>query len=434
MSQQRSSRASRWALTWPLALLGCGAPPPSPAVGFSVDSGGVDVGALLDPAGGGAWRGDGDLWDEALTFDFADPIDADAVQVRLCPGSAPVHLAVYADGAPAAPLQVGAGPLPLRPPLRRLALVVDQPSEGGCIAAVDLTRGGRSLGVRPARTVTASVSATSTQRPVGAYRPTHAFDWRLDDAWMEGAPGPGGQEALIVSLEEPLRVEALDLWNGYQRSDAHYRANSRLLTLQVEVDDLPPVQLPVEDRPGRQRLALPAPITGWRWTLRAGVVAVGEGEDLAITELALLSGGERVGLSYPDNATPLPAGHPASTLRGAPLHTPCEAGGTRLRLRPDGSFSLRERRAGELVRALDGSWEPDGSTAITLHGRERRGERLPTWSEPRWDTDDDYAVFWDRVELRWASQEVVSCPDGTEEIGVLTAKGRGLGELRLVGG
>lgn len=74
-----------------------------------------------------------------------------------------------------------------------------------------------------------TAKASSTLNPeTPAYDVSQLFDARREFVWVEGADGQGVGEQLIFHFDEEVQIDALLLWNGYQRSEVHYKANTRL--------------------------------------------------------------------------------------------------------------------------------------------------------------------------------------------------------------
>jgi hypothetical protein len=67
----------------------------------------------------------------------------------------------------------------------------------------------------------------------GQYGMDRLFDNSLQTCWAEGVKGPGIGETLYLAVDEGTRF--LEIANGYQKSPALYRANSRLKTIQAAV-------------------------------------------------------------------------------------------------------------------------------------------------------------------------------------------------------
>ena len=108
--------------------------------------------------------------------------------------------------------------------------------------------------------VAAEVSATSTLEPEVAYQPAHLFDSRPDFAWStNGKKTAGKGESITVKFKTPVNIAGLMIWNGYQRSESHFRANGRVSKLSVSGPSGSSA-LSVADEEGMQQLNLDKPL------------------------------------------------------------------------------------------------------------------------------------------------------------------------------
>ncbi|WP_338760442.1 hypothetical protein WAF17_13620 [Bernardetia sp. ABR2-2B] len=76
--------------------------------------------------------------------------------------------------------------------------------------------------------VNGEIKASSTLEPTFAYNTTHLFDARTDIAWAEGDANSGVGSKLTFDLEKTQKIDAIQIWNGYQRSEEHFKANARI--------------------------------------------------------------------------------------------------------------------------------------------------------------------------------------------------------------
>lgn len=72
------------------------------------------------------------------------------------------------------------------------------------------------------------ITASSTLEPTFAYNTTHLFDARTDIAWAEGHANSGIGSTLNFNFDTPQKISSIRIWNGYQRSEEHYKANARI--------------------------------------------------------------------------------------------------------------------------------------------------------------------------------------------------------------
>ncbi|MDR0283411.1 MAG: discoidin domain-containing protein [Propionibacteriaceae bacterium] len=85
----------------------------------------------------------------------------------------------------------------------------------------------------------ASVSASSTREPIGefTYTPAMARDGNLSTAWVEGAPGPGVGEWILLSATTPQHVSGVTIYNGYLKSQAVYDTNNSVQKIRITFSD-----------------------------------------------------------------------------------------------------------------------------------------------------------------------------------------------------
>jgi hypothetical protein len=150
---------------------------------------------------------------------------------------------------------------------------------------------GEALSLVAPAAVAGSVTASSTLAPESAYSPSNLFDGRKEFVWVEGSSGSGEGESLVFAFERPVRMSALQVWNGYQRSDEHFSANARVKTLEIGVDGGAVQTIDLQDVKGSQRIDLPQPLSGQKVTLRVKSAYPGSKyKDLALSELVFYDG------------------------------------------------------------------------------------------------------------------------------------------------
>jgi hypothetical protein len=140
-------------------------------------------------------------------------------------------------------------------PVRSFFLKLED-STPTCIAEVSFA-GEKPLVVRAPRRLDAVARASSVLTPADAYHPGYLFDGRLDFGWVEGVKGPGLGESMTLTFETPVSLAAAELWNGYQRSNEHFKKNARAKKVTLTVDGAPPFDFEVKDAQGPQKLSLP---------------------------------------------------------------------------------------------------------------------------------------------------------------------------------
>lgn len=71
--------------------------------------------------------------------------------------------------------------------------------------------------------------ASTTLAPASAFSVANLFDSRKEFAWVEGnASSSGVNETLRFTFDQDVHITAIQIWNGYQRSDEHFSANARV--------------------------------------------------------------------------------------------------------------------------------------------------------------------------------------------------------------
>lgn len=185
------------------------------------------------------------------------------------------------------------------------------------------------------------VTASSYLKPQGSdnYVPKNAHDLNYKSAWVEGVPGYGIGEFLIYTFEGASpRITEIIIVNGYVKSEAAYRNNSRVKKLKVYLNDKPYAILNLEDKIANQGFEVEPIGNGNRenrdalknqpnWTLKFEILEVYKGlkyDDTAISEI------------YFD---------------GLDVH--CFAKGTKVQLADNSTKNIEHLKIGDLVAYLD---------------------------------------------------------------------------------
>lgn len=364
----------------------------------ATSGGGVATVLDGDPATG--WRPEGGAHDEGILLRFEEPTRVLQASLQLCQDSAPATFQSFVDGSENTLTRIHPGGpvlLPWRggveaPSLRSLYVRALSADGELCIAEITLVLPPEQQAqVKAPRALPGTVQATSVLEPADAYHPGYLFDGRTDFGWVEGAAELGVGEQLTIQLERPASFEALDLWNGYQRSEDHFRKNGRLASLKLTVDDSEPVTLPVADTMGAQTLALPAPVTGQRLTLEIAQATPGSKyQDLVLSELRLRDADGPIAMTTPDLAQrkealqELVLGKDLAKVVDRSWKSVCGET-TRLKLRSNHSFVVymegEEGPDDSASEVFDGAWvvrkQSATETTVQLYGRRHRTET--TW-------------------------------------------------------
>lgn len=72
------------------------------------------------------------------------------------------------------------------------------------------------------------IMASSTLEPIQAYSATHLFDSHQDISWAEGDANSGVGTKITFKFNSEQTISAIQIWNGYQRSEEHFKANARI--------------------------------------------------------------------------------------------------------------------------------------------------------------------------------------------------------------
>ncbi|MEM9895132.1 MAG: hypothetical protein AAF789_02070 [Bacteroidota bacterium] len=139
--------------------------------------------------------------------------------------------------------------------------------------------------------VNGSIQASSSLKPELAYGTSNLMDSRKEFGWVEGASGNGIGEEIIFEADEDIRITAVKIWNGYQRSPSHFSGNSRLKSFQFGLEDQQGQSYSLDDTTTPQTVTLGRPITGRRFVLTIEAAYSGSKyRDLVLSELKFFDG------------------------------------------------------------------------------------------------------------------------------------------------
>lgn len=135
-----------------------------------------------------------------------------------------------------------------------------------------------------------SVTASSylTQSDYNLYHtPDRMTDGDLSTAWVEGASGDGIGEWVAFTFDGTYLVSGIQIYAGYQKSDALYEKNSRPAVLTVTFSDGGERTVTLEDVSGSQYIAFDDPVETSSVTLAIDSVYPGSKyQDTVISELS----------------------------------------------------------------------------------------------------------------------------------------------------
>lgn len=217
------------------------------------------------------------------------------------------------------------------------------------------------------------VIASSTLAPINAYSPTHLFDARREFVWCEGNPTHDGKgETLTFHFDQVVQINALKLWNGYQRSADHYSSNSRLREFSFGLLEGAPSTYVLQDVADAQTVTLAAPLEGkdFQFTIQS-TYAGKRYKDMAISEWVFYKDNVPFVLTMKDVAQQRTAAQarasasPLASILNRRIRNDVEDGYIRrqsLILRDDGTFVLYSREifednTADATTLADGNWE-----------------------------------------------------------------------------
>lgn len=150
---------------------------------------------------------------------------------------------------------------------------------------------GEILHFAPPRAAKGRVTASSTLAPASAYTPANLFDSRKEFVWADGAATSGEGEVLSFEFDEAVNITAIQIWNGYQRSDEHFSANARLRDFEFGAKGAAAQPYAMSDIQSGQKFQLSAPIKGNAFELKVKSVFPGKNyKDLAISDMVFYDG------------------------------------------------------------------------------------------------------------------------------------------------
>jgi hypothetical protein len=229
--------------------------------------------------------------------------------------------------------------------------------------------------------VPASVAATSILEPQVAYQPANLFDSRYDFAWStNGQTSKGKGESVEVKFSRPQNVSAMMVWNGYQRSETHFKANGRVTTVAVS-DGTSSSRVSLADKMGSQRVQFGSSFKNVS-SLKLTIEEIAPGAkypDVLISELRFIDDQNRILIPQVQTANPASSPLIDALLDKSLSSVACNSSFTpgnfqrSLRLRKDGSFVIYgkahdEEEKKKVDQVLEGNWELREST-IRIFGK-----------------------------------------------------------------
>lgn len=218
--------------------------------------------------------------------------------------------------------------------------------------------------------VPASVSATSVLEPAVAYQPANLFDSRYDFAWStNGKTTKGKGESIEIKFNQPQNLSGLMVWNGYQRSEEHFKANGRVARISVN-GGTASTGVALDDKMGAQKISLAAPlknVSSMRLTLDE-IAPGAKYPDVLLSELRLIDDHDQILIPQVKGLAPDSSPLTQAVVDRSLSSVVCSASAApgdfqrSLRLRGDGSFVIYgkahdEEEKKKTDQVMEGSWE-----------------------------------------------------------------------------
>ncbi len=165
------------------------------------------------------------------------------------------------------------------------------PNSNVVLAEVELTnRQGQAYELIFPKVVEGEVSASSVLEPEDVYSPNRLFDNRREFAYAEGAKGNGIGESLKFVFKNKQTIRKLKLWNGYQRSQEHFKANARVKSFLFGPTGGEMQRYSVADQFEPVEVELGSPLSATSFDFKVEEVFEGEKyQDLVISELSFIN-------------------------------------------------------------------------------------------------------------------------------------------------
>jgi hypothetical protein len=374
--------------------------------------------------------------DEGLFFSFEEAILIDAIRLHCLPGSEGIegieYCQLYVNGAETTIFLWDRETVPLNLPVKSLFIRIastestsgEYPIDGiryagdlpvGISEVALLVEDGEvPLRVHGIGKVGGSVQASSSLAPVEAYGPDFLFDSRTDFGWADGNPARTGEgESLTFTFEESQRIERLRIWNGYQRSAAHFDQNERAALVSFGETGAEASEYRLADSMQPQEIVLDPPLEGRSFTMTFEEIFGGRTyRDLVISEMSFFDGGSWFVLDSGEGEARKRAilEWAAGTEAGAFIDRQIFLGtgewqesSQTLVIRSNGSFILWKHDDGEdgtQTTYADGNWQILDDRTLRIFGRLHRMARyLEEGYDPYSGVQPDEAWDLDRITI-----------------------------------
>ncbi|MFT3710969.1 MAG: hypothetical protein QM817_25365 [Archangium sp.] len=353
-----------------------------------VPTSGANAEALLDGNPATGWSPEGDAEGEGILFRFEGSAKIAQVQVSAC-AKTRAAIRPYLNGNEGEVVTLGDALTPVSTSTSqkvRSVFLKFENATGSCLSEVRFLLDGKQVDVRAPVRLEAVAKASSVLSPADAYHPGYLFDGRLDFGWVEGVKGPGIGESMTLTFTAPVTMVAVEVWNGYQRSDDHFKKNARAKKVTLTVDGAAAQEFTLKDAQGAQKLALTKPTSTKSLTLTIKEAYPGtKYDDLVLSELRVWDEQGPRSISTADlseRATALKGDSsktPLANFVDFNLRSVCQLQGYELeaKFRSNHSFVVyrsADEDTGAIKEVIDGTWILKDGKTVELFGRSHRNE------------------------------------------------------------
>jgi hypothetical protein len=120
---------------------------------------------------------------------------------------------------------------------------------------------------------------------------------------VEGSDGNGISDLLKFELEEAANIDEVQIWNGYQRSESHYKSNARLKGFSLGESGSKSYEYTLRDDDAGQKIDLTVPLRTKSFELKINSAYDGRSyKDLTISEMLFFKEGKPIQLEVKDDS------------------------------------------------------------------------------------------------------------------------------------
>jgi hypothetical protein len=128
------------------------------------------------------------------------------------------------------------------------------------------------------------------------YGPEKLFDGKLDTAWVEGDPGDGIGEWIVIDLGGSRSISALQILNGYHKNAGIYERNNRVKEIEIRTSSGGRQIERLDDSAELQTVSIDGTsVLEWVQVIIRSVYRGSKYRDTAITELRVVQRGSQPG-------------------------------------------------------------------------------------------------------------------------------------------